>query len=350
MSELRLGIIGCGRPWKTPGATGFGMSHAHMKGYKACADVKLAACCDIIAERAKLFQSEHGAERTYVDYRKMLKKEKLDIVSVATWPHLHAEMVVAAAKAGVKAIHCEKPMATNWGDAKRMVKACAENGVQLTFNHQRRFGEPFRKAKELLKAGAIGNLVRLEGKCGDMYDWGTHWIDMLFFYNDEAPVDWVMGQVELRGHGKIFGAPVEGQGLAHLKFRNGVRGLMVTGHEASIGAENRLVGTEGLIEVGVSKDVNLRVWGKKQKGWQVIPTAEGLHSEDMIRRGILDLISSLQTKREPELAARRALQATEVIFAVYESSRRRGRVDLPLDVDDSALVAMLAERKMDEAK
>jgi len=96
--------------------------------------------------------------------------------------------------------------------------------------------------------------------------------------------------------------------------------------------------------------VNLRVWGKKQKGWQVIPTAEGLHSEDMIRRGILDLISSLQTKREPELAARRALQATEVIFAVYESSRRRGRVDLPLDVDDSALVAMLAERKMDEAK
>jgi hypothetical protein len=49
----------------------------------------------------------------------------------------------------------------------------------------------------------------------------------------------------------------------------------------------------------------------------------------------------LKTGREPELAGRRALQATELIFATYESSRKRGRVDLPLQIEDSPLLSML---------
>jgi predicted dehydrogenase len=53
-------------------------------------------------------------------------------------------MVTAAAQAGVKAIHCEKPMAPTWGECKKMVAVCNERHVQLTFNHQRRFGKPFR--------------------------------------------------------------------------------------------------------------------------------------------------------------------------------------------------------------
>ncbi len=60
-------------------------------------------------------------------------------------------------------------------------------------------------------------------------------------------------------------------------------------------------------------------------------------------RGVLDLIDALKTGREPELAGRRALQATELIFATYESSRRRGRIDLPLTVEDSPFRAMVDE-------
>jgi hypothetical protein len=54
-----------------------------------------------------------------------------------------------------------------------------------------------------------------------------------------------------------------------------------------------------------------------------------------------DIIRSLETGKEPELAARRALQAAEVIFAIYESSRSRARIDLPLQSRDSAFLAML---------
>ncbi len=56
---------------------------------------------------------------------------------------------------------------------------------------------------------------------------------------------------------------------------------------------------------------------------------------------MLDLIDALKTGREPELSARKAIQATELIFATYESSRKRGRVDLPLQIDDSPFLAMI---------
>lgn len=343
MAKLKTGIIGCGRPHRQPGATGSGMSHAHARGYNASPDIELTALADIVLENAQAFAEEHGAARVYQDYREMLEKEQLDMISICTWPHLHAPMVIDCAQFGVRAIHCEKPMATTFGDARRMVEAAEKHGVQLTFNHQRRFGAPFRKAKELLKSGAIGDLQRLEARCSNLYDWGTHWFDMMFFYNDETPVEWVLGQIDVSEARTIFGAWVESQGLSHFKFQNGVYGLLVTGFEAMPIAENRLIGSEGIIEVGGGEGQNLRVWAKGQSDWQSVPDDEGLHGNDAISRGIQDAIDALQAGREPELSARRALRATELIFATWESSRRRGRVTLPLDIEDSPLVARLTQ-------
>ena len=229
MTHYRVGIIGCGRPWKSDGATGFGMSNAHADGYTRSPDATIVALADINLENAQAFQEKWGGDALYADYREMLAQENLDIVSISTWPHLHAEMVIACAESGVKAIHCEKPMATTFGDAKRMVEVCERNNVQLTFNHQRRMLPVFRKAKALIDAGAIGDLTRVEGYCPDLYDWGTHWFDMLCMYNNETPVEWVIGQVDIRNHKVVFGVTLEGQGLSHFHFENGVEGLLFTG-------------------------------------------------------------------------------------------------------------------------
>ena len=223
-----------------------------------------------------------------------------------------------------------------------MLQACEANGAQLTFNHQRRFGPPYRKAKELLKNGAIGDLVRLEATCDNLFDWGTHWFDMLCFYNDETDVEWVIGQIDGRGSHRVFGALIEGQGLSQFKFKNGVMGLLITGVGAEGKLTNRLIGTDGMIEVGHSQEVPLRMWGKGQSEWTPAPVASGMHGMDYVEAGVLDLVDALKTGREPELSGRRALRATELIFATYESSRRRGRVDLPLEIEDSPLVAMVA--------
>lgn len=351
MAKFKAGIIGVGRPRGKEGWTGFGMAHLHAEGYERSPDAEIVAVADINPVNMETFCEEHNVPRGYLSADEMFANEALDIVSICLWPHLHAPMTIKAAEAGVKAIHCEKPMALTYGDAKKMVEVCDANDVVLTFNHMRRFGPPFRKAKALLKEGAIGELERLEAYTSNLYDWGTHWFDMLFFYNDETPVDWVMGQIEAQGSHAIFGALVEGQGLSFFKYRNGVAGLMVTGARTffeqdtplkSISCGNRLIGSEGVIEVGVQGGPQLRMRSPATGGaWQEIEVEGGMHGENLHAEAVLDLIDALKAGREPELSGRRALQATELIFATYESSRRRGRVELPLTIGDSPFMAML---------
>jgi UDP-N-acetylglucosamine 3-dehydrogenase len=339
--RYRVAVIGCGKPRGQEGSTGFGMSHAHVHGFQETGVCALAAAADIVRENAEAFVAQYGGgAKPYTDYREMLREEKPDIVSICTWPHLHAPMVLDSVEAGVRAIHCEKPMAPTWGEARRMHQAAVDKGVQLTFNHQRRFLEPFRLARQMLQEGVIGDLVRLEGSCGDMIDWGTHWLDMFFFYNGETPARWVLGQIDSREEKKIFGLPVENQGICEVLWENGVRGVLFTGYDADIGCANRLVGTNGVIELH-NQQPHVRALHVGEPAWRTYETAEGLHGAPAIDRGIADLVRCLETGEEPELSSHKAVRTTEVIFSVYESSRRRGRVDLPLEVEDSAFLSML---------
>ena len=336
MAQFRVGIIGCGRPWKSQGASGFGMARFHAHGYTASADATIVALADINLENARAFQAMHGGERIYTDYQEMLAREQLDIVSICTWPQHHAPMVIAAAEAGVKAIHCEKPMAPSYGEALRMVDICQAHSTQLTFNHQRRFATPFRTARDLLRSGSIGQLQRLEGICRDLFDWGTHWFDMFSFYNEEAAVSWVIGQVDWRGGATVFGVPLEGQGISLFSYENGVQGLLLTGYGTERKLSTRLVGSNGVIEVTLGT-TSIRVRGKGDADWRDVRVAHEANENlsELVGRGVLDLIDALKTGREPELSARRALRATELIFATYESSRRGGRVELPLEALES---------------
>jgi predicted dehydrogenase len=340
MTLFQVGIIGCGKPWRAEGATGFGMSHAHAEGYKASPDCQIVALADIVLENAQAFQARHGGDRLYTDYHAMLAQEQLDIVSISTWPHLHAEMVIACAEAGVRAIHCEKPMAPTFGEARRMIESCERHGAQLTFNHQRRFNEPFRKARQLVCEGAIGALQRIDATCDNLIDWGTHWFDMCFFLNEETPVEWVIGQIDARESKKIFGLLIEGQGISLFQFKNGVIGQLTTGRGAQPRLAIRLTGSQGVLEIGHSQEQPLRLLGHGE-GWANLPVSEDIHGLDKVGRGVLDLIDALKNGREPELSGRRALRATELIFATYESSRRRARVDLPLDIEDSPFLSMV---------
>ncbi len=341
MSRYRYAVIGAGRPYDTEGATGYGMSHLHQQGFAKTGRTELVALADVREENARLFLEKYGVEAPiFTNYEEMLAEIKPDLVSIGTWPHLHADMTVAACEAGVKAVHCEKPMATTWGDVKRMKAAADANGTFLTFDHQRRFLDVFQKTQQLVLTGELGELRLIESECGNLFDWGTHWLDMMFFFNGDVSAEWVIGQIDLREPSLIFGAPMEQQGVVYWKWKNGVRGIMVTGHEAKLAAMMRLTGTLGTAEI--SWDAELKVSTHKDTGWRVIPTEEGLHGEVSFDRACADLIKALdEPGYKPLLSIDHAIQHTEVIFAAYESSRWRGRIDLPLQTEDSALAAML---------
>ena len=338
----RVGFIGVGRPHKSEGATGFGMAHQHADAYVKTGRCTLAACADINESNAEFFAEKYAVPKRCSDYQEMLASEALDIVSVCTWPHLHAQIVIDAARAGVKAIHCEKPMATTWGDAKEMARVCDENGVQLTFNHQRRFLHAFQTAKKQIESGAIGQIQQMQGNCGDMFDWGTHWLDMFFYYQNETPASWVIAQIDSRKDHVIFGVPMENQAVCEFRFADGVRAFLTTGQNSHEDAAHRLIGTEGMLEV--SWDAHqVRLLNGASGGWQTIEPPEDRHGLDAIDRGIADLVDSLASGRKPLLSSKNVLQSTEIIFAAYESSRRRARIDLPLTVNDNAFLTMLSE-------
>jgi predicted dehydrogenase len=113
---------------------------------------------------------------------------------------------------------------------------------------------------------------------------------------------------------------------------------MGQGH--TIGAEHRILGSEGMIEVDWPK---VRFRGKGDNAWQVLDKGE---TDGSVTRGVQDAVACLRSGKESALSAKKAFAATEVIFATYESSRLRARVDLPLLIDDNPLHALISEGKL----
>lgn len=337
--RYRYGIIGTGREFGTEGATGFGMAQPHFWGMRNTGRVDLVAIAEIRDDNSQLFLSKHNVQvPVYHDYHEMLRNEHLDIVSVTTWPHLHAEMTVAACEAGAKAVHCEKPMATTWGDCKRMKAAADANGTKLTFGHQRRHIRMFQAVRQTLNDGVVGDLVVIEAQVGDMFDWGTHWLDMMQFYNNESPIEWVIGQIDSRTEKRIFGAFMENQAICHFKWTNGVRGVLIAGQDASIGTTHRIIGTKGVLEVMTER--KYRILGNGNAEWREIEVPQGdVHELDLAAADVVRQLDEPGYKSI--LSVDYAIQHTEVIFATYESSRWRGRIDFPLQAEDSALLAMV---------
>ena len=325
MAKLKVGLIGCG-----------GRGRSHAMGYLGSERAEMVACVDAVRETGEQAAEELGIPRVYEDYREMLAQEKPDVVSVCLWTGLHIEAVQASIDAGVRLINCEKPMAPTWGEARQMHAACEAAGVLLTFSHQTRYGPTFEKVRDLVREGAIGDLVRIEGFCSNLFDLGTHRFDRMLFYNDDQPVDWVMGQVDCADDRTVFAVPVETHGISYVSWKNGVMGLLVTGEPSPI--QDRLIGTGGMIENVGRNEVRLLRHGHD---WEALPvdSVEALGRETGLY--VQDALAWLEGGEESLTSSRRALQGAELIFATYESARRRARVHFPLEIEDSPLLSML---------
>ncbi|HKG25031.1 MAG TPA: Gfo/Idh/MocA family oxidoreductase, partial [Thermomicrobiales bacterium] len=107
--------------------------YSHASAYAATPGVEVVAGCDIKPEARQAFERQWGDQwpgvRTYADYREMLAREQVEILSVVTPDHLHADAVLAGVEAGVRAIFCDKPLATSLADADAMIATVRERGV-----------------------------------------------------------------------------------------------------------------------------------------------------------------------------------------------------------------------------
>jgi predicted dehydrogenase len=367
-----VAFVGTGARPDEPGRAGFAMAYRHAAGYQRLDDCELVACADIVPENAAAFADTHGIDHVYEDHLAMCREVEPDIVSVCVPPAAHAEIVQSCAQTGrVAAIHCEKPMAKTWRECREMVRVCDEADVQLTINHQRRFGRPFRKAKALLDEGAIGRLQRLECAEVNLYDAGSHLFDLCGYYTDQATPEWVLAQVEYSEENLWFGAHNENQAIAQWRYEDETFGLASSGDgQAFVGCYLRLLGEDGSLSIGVHDGPALRLINPDApSGTAVDVGGEDIHgppspgllgsvkgrlpgfsqptgSPSYVERSVEEVVDALRAGREPEHLGAHALQATELIFASWESARRPGRVDLPLEIDGNPLEAMVESGRL----
>lgn len=357
-ATYRVAILGLG-----------GISRAHLRGYRAPENaerVELVAGADISPDARERFTQEIGVERTYADYQDLLERERPDIVSICTWPPLHPEMVEAACAVGVKGILCEKPMAVDLAGCDRMVAAAEHAGTVLVIGHQRRLQPKFTRARELIEEGTIGEPELFCGiAAGDLLTDGSHTVDALRFFARDAPVEWVMGGVDVRPRevrpemvGRVgyqasqpgelyttrYGHPVEAGAFAALRFTTGVRATLELGNCARPGYQRfQLYGTDGMINVSGDRPAEnepyLQVRRKGAAEWE---TVEGVEAQNGFAREVTLLFESLEQGTSHPLNARSARATHEVLMAVFESARRPGRIDLPLESAHSPLADLLA--------
>jgi len=156
---LRIGIAGLGF-----------MGRMHYKCWQRLKGVEVVAVCDDnpnIEEDTKravgnVGETEEAIDfsslQLYRDFEKMLEEAKLDAVSIALPTYLHADYSIKALQAGLNVL-CEKPMALNVQDCRRMIAEAKRSGKVLQIGHCVRFWPEYAKAKEIVDSGKYGRVI-----------------------------------------------------------------------------------------------------------------------------------------------------------------------------------------------
>ena len=156
--EIAIGIIGCG-----------GMGSGLMRNFLNIQGVRVVAVCDVDAnmrDRAKNHVDKHYDNtncKAHRHYRDLLAHPGLDAVALATPDHMHAQIGIEAAIAGLD-VYGEKPFAWGLAEGRQLVDAVESNKRIWQTGSQQRSGNHFRRFKALIENGAIGKITRVE--CG----------------------------------------------------------------------------------------------------------------------------------------------------------------------------------------
>jgi predicted dehydrogenase len=343
-ARYQAAIIGCGD-----------IGHAHAEGYRTNPEVELRAVVDPVGVARRQFQTEYGMPEAYGSVAEMFVAGCPDIVSVCTWHPLHAPMTIAAAEAGARAVICEKPMATSMAEVDAMINACDRTGTKLLVSHQRRFTPGWERARELVAAGAIGEVHTAQGRGIDgLLNVGTHIIDGLIFILGEPPARWVMGAVERETARFERDTPIEDRCMVLAEMEGGAQLVVESDLPAERGMVSaagrgivlRLAGSEGMIE---TSEYFARTFNAESQGWRIdfasddVDTIGGRANARQVR----ELVRWLDGGPEHRCSVRRARPTVEIMMAAYESARRHRVVRLPLDESSYPLRVMIDEGRFE---
>jgi predicted dehydrogenase len=330
----RAGVIGCGAIGSTieddiaETSNRMGLPYGHAPVYRAVSRTTLVAGAEPDAGRRHAFADrwQLPSEQVYADYREMLARERLDVVSIACPTPLHAEIALAAVAAGVRAIFLEKPVASSLVDADRVVAACRAANIPLAINHTRRGDPLYRRARRLIDEGVIGDLHSLVAHFGGHLMWtGTHAFDLLNYFNQDRPAVWMSGHLDEP-------AGFDPGGSAYIVYDNGVRAFVNGSSGNAILFRVHAIGTAGEIVIG---NYDLELWRSNPDSdrQELIrhPFPQVLPAVSPMVALTEELVDALEGGPPPMSNGETGTWALELIVGLHTSSQEGGRrIDLPL--------------------
>jgi len=260
------------------GVIGLGIGRHHIQGYRKHPGAFIAAVADTNSDRAAAIAGEFDIPAHYSDPLEMLRREKLDIVSICTPNKFHKPLTIAALESGCHVL-CEKPMAMNADEAREMIAAAEKAGLRIMINFSYRFTDQSAALKSQVDMGTLGDVYygrtvwhRRRGMPGfggwfgekslsgggPLIDLGVHRLDLALWLMGNPEPDWVLGSTynhiaseRAKREGKSF--TVEDLAAGFIRFKNGASLSIEASWAANIKEaelmETRLLGTRaGLVQ------------------------------------------------------------------------------------------------------
>lgn len=334
---IKVGIIGCGKIAQV----------RHIPEYLANPNAEICGFYDINLARAEELARKYGA-KAYPNYEALLADPGIDAVSVCAANHVHAEISIAALKAG-KHVLCEKPMAISLEECEAMVAAARESGKYLMIGQNQRLAKAHIKARELIAQGAIGKVLtfrtifghggpetwsidpgknvwffdKTKAAMGAMADLGIHKTDMIQYVLGSKIVKTqaVLTTLDKRdATGGLIG--VDDNAICIYQMENGVIGTMTASWTYYAAEDNTtmIYGTKG--ELRLYDDPKYSVQQINADGTRIDYQIDQIQTNDnQTASGVIDLfVKSLVDNTPPEISGESVLHAMKAVFASIESS------------------------------
>lgn len=342
--KLKIGIIGSG-----------GIAQGcHMRGYASMPDLcEMVVVCDVNPETAKQAAEKYSVEKTYTDYKQLLADPEIDAVSVATPNAYHMQPTIDALNAG-KHVICEKPLAMNADEARKMCAAARDTGKILQVALQQRFTGQARFMKQYIDDGNMGDIYYARAQAlrrrgvphwgvfidkekqggGPLIDIGVHILDLtLFLMGYPKPVSASGKTWDMLGTNPDIVNPwgeydrtkftVEDFAVGMIKFDNGAVVTLESSFMANLDGDpftTQLFGTKagaivkgwGADPIEIFTEQNRQLFNMKPAN---IPSVESAHVDEI--KAFVDAI--LNNKPSP-VPGENGLILNAIFDALYKSS------------------------------
>jgi predicted dehydrogenase len=350
-SAAKVGVIGVGK-----------ISGIYLENGAVFDDVEIVACADIVPERAEAQAAAYGVPKAYGP-EELLADPEVEIVLNLTVPAVHAEVSLAALRAG-KHVYTEKPLAVSLEDGRRMLEVAAERGLLIGCAPDTFLGGGLQTCRKVLDEGIIGDPVAVtalmmthgpedwhpnpdffyQPGAGPMFDMGPYYLTALATLL--GPVRRVTGSTRVTfpertvtsephtGSTITVNTPTHVAGV--MDFEGGPVGTLVTSFDVYAEEHSRIdvYGTEGTLSLPDPNTFGgpVRVWRSGESAWTEVPMTHP-YTENSRGLGLADMAQALRSDRRHRASGELGFHVLEIIHAFLASSESGRHVEVESTFD-----------------